>query len=149
MGEKLLPDDISDAFGCAARARIISIILQVVTVIESEFLAGRDVAQGDEPDPPVTDLSLAIGSARMIDQARRIPWDVAVEILGLAKRKYVLVTRGTAPDGFAFINSFPNVFEDAGAGRNVMSCEHPEAVNGRGPHSKAFVRFRFHWLEVS
>jgi len=64
--EKLLRDDKADAVYGAAMAGIVLIVFEIEPIIKSEFLPGHDIASGDNPDPPLLQLGVAVGGAAMV-----------------------------------------------------------------------------------
>ncbi len=84
MLEEFLGHDVADAPRRAAVARVILVILQIVAVVKGDLLASLDVATRDHPDAVVVLLRVAIGRATMVDQTRRVPCHIAIEVLLLA-----------------------------------------------------------------
>jgi len=77
---KFLGEDVAKAIGRAAIAPMLAIIVEIVTVIERNLLAGRDVSQSDNPHVLAIELSFGIGGATMVDEPSEIGVDAAVDI---------------------------------------------------------------------
>ena len=64
-----------------------AIIFEVIAVVEGEFLARGEVADCDDPNAIIVDERFAIGLATVVEKARRVPLDIAIEIKLVAHRK--------------------------------------------------------------
>lgn len=73
-------DEAGAAWGTAA-ARMSPPFGEGETVVEGEFLAGRNPAPGNDPNPPADRFCAAVGRARMVDEPRDVAWCPAVEIM--------------------------------------------------------------------
>jgi hypothetical protein len=80
LRKKLLRHNEFKALRRAAMARMLPVVLQIVAVIERQFLARANVAPGLDPDPAALPHRFAIGRATMIDMARRVPLKITVQI---------------------------------------------------------------------
>ena len=76
-------------------------------------------------------LDFAIGRATMVNVARGIPIHVAVQILAIVQREYIVVTRLASPHGFLFGDLFTQVLDDAAARTDVSPGKSAQAVNLR------------------
>ena len=129
--EELFGDDVADATGGAAVAGILAIIFQVVAVIEGDFFARLNPANGDEPDFFVGQLGFAVGGAAVIDPASRVPIDVAVDMGVRAESEDEVVALFATAERFGSADFFADVFEDASAWQDGGAGESADAVDGR------------------
>jgi len=88
------------------------VILQVVTVIKRNFLAGLDVPQRPDPDAALFAKGLAIRRATVIEKTRRIPFDISVQIEFLVEAENKPVLRLAAMQRFRLGDALSNVFDD-------------------------------------
>ncbi len=54
---------------------------EVEAVVEAEFFAFGDEAEGDDPDAAAGDDGFAVGFAGVVDEAGGIPVEIAVEVV--------------------------------------------------------------------
>ena len=145
--EEFLRHHVADAGFGAAMTGMLPVIFQVVTVIEQEFLPCPDIARGDDPDMAINELRLAIRLATVIQKARGVPIDAAVQVVRFINGKNIVVAPLTAREGFLFADFLAEIFDDASAGGDVMASEAAEAVDGRGFEKNEFgfgnIHFRF------
>src|SRR5690242_19632597 len=113
--EELFGDDVADAPRGAVVAAILAIIFQVVAVIEGDFFARLNPANGGEPDFVVDWLGFAVGRAAVIDPASRVPIDVAVDMGLRAESEDEMVALFATAERFGSANFFADVLEDASA----------------------------------
>jgi hypothetical protein len=131
MFEELFGHDVADAIRRPAATRVLFVVLQVVAVIERQFLAGLDAAQRHDPDAPGVKLGLAVRRATVVDEPRRIPSRVAIEIVLLVQREDTFVVLPATPQRLALGDFVAGVFDDARAGSDVAPRKPANAVDMR------------------
>lgn len=139
MVEKFLGHDESHAIRGATVARMVAVIHQVVAIVEAQFLAGRNVAPGDDPDMVAVLFRLTIGRATVIDESCRIPWHVAVQVHLFVERKNVRVARDATFERLVFGNPLTDVLDDARALRDGLPRESARAMNPRVADFQPFI----------
>ena len=122
LAEKLLRQDITRAVRRAATARMLAEILQVVAVVEGQFLADRDVAAGDDPDAALDQFRVAVGRATVVEKARRIGFHLTVEIKFLVEMEEAVVAGAAAAEGFTLGNPLAPILDDPRARRRTPRC---------------------------
>ena len=70
---------------------MLPVILQVVAVIEGQFLPGPDATPRHNPDAPAIRFRLAIRIATVIQESRRVPRHIAIEVVSVVQRENVFV----------------------------------------------------------
>jgi len=111
-------------------ARVFAVVDQVVTVVERQLLARRDVAEGDNPNFFAGRPGFAIRRATVIDESCDVMPDEAVQVVRFVQRKNVFVTGLTAAKRFRFVDFFADVFDNARPGWNRVAGETTQAMNG-------------------
>ena len=91
---------------------MIFVILQIVTVIERDFLAGFDVTNRHDPDHVAKKFRFAIRRATVVDVFGRIPIDIAIEIKLIIERENVMILILAAFQRFRLGNFFADIFDD-------------------------------------
>src|SRR5690606_6453979 len=76
-------DNRADAGRCPAAAGMLAVVLGRIAVIVGQLLTRLNSPAGLDPDVPGLPFGDAIGLTAMIDQPRRIPGDVAINIVPL------------------------------------------------------------------
>lgn len=128
--EKFLGHDETNARFCATTTRVLAIIHEVVTVIKRQLLPCPDIAYRHQPNASIHKPRLAIRLATVIQESRRVPIDIAIQIVLVINRKNVFVTALATCERFLFGDDFPNVFDDPRAGWNIDPSEAAVAVDG-------------------
>jgi hypothetical protein len=100
--------------------------LQIIAVIERNFLTRLDVAQSRDPNPPLLAFRLAIGGATMIDITRGIPFEIPVQVKFPVQRKDAPVLPLAAPGGFRLGYFLAEILDDARA--TVDNCFRENAL---------------------
>ena len=129
---EFLGDNVTNAIGGTAGARVIAIIEKIVGVIESEFFAGRNRPGRDDPQTVASEFDNAIGRAVMIDEAREVRFVVAIEIMLFVEVEDEVVAFTAAADRFGFGNSLARIFDDRFAPRKSAPGKETDAMDGRG-----------------
>ena len=95
-------------------------------------------------------LHLAVGRATVVDVARRIPVDIAIQILSLVYFEDILIVRLASPQGLLFGNFFTHVFNHARAARELHLCEPAQSVDFGLFEDEPFslAEFRFLGLQI-
>lgn len=131
--------DEPGAFRCAAAANVILKIFQVVAVIEGQFLARGDRAQGVDENPSFVPFRLAIWRATVVDEPGWIPSDVAVQILLGINGEDVGVIRFATPLRFRLADIIADIFDDTRPGGDVLTRIAARAMDVRLPDFKELV----------
>jgi hypothetical protein len=131
-----------DAVRRAATARVLAVIFQIVTVIEGDFLARIDVAQGANPNPAPDKFRHAIGRTAMIDTAGDVPLKIAVEIELVVEREDAPVLQFATAGRFLLGDFLAHIFNHLVAGVDVGRGEHAFTVNPGRVRFDAFVHQR-------
>jgi hypothetical protein len=116
--------------------------LPIVAVVERDFLAGPNVAQSRDPNPPLLAISLAIRRAAMIDKPRRVPVEITVQIKLIVKRKNAPILPLATPGGFRLGYFFPKIFDHPLAPFQRGCRENALAMNGGGADAEAVAHCR-------
>ena len=93
-------------------ARVTPVILEVETVVEGDLFAGANVTSGNDPDIPRLENRLAIGLTAMVDETRRVPWNIAVKVMLMVQAEDVLVIALAASKGFLLVDPLADVLDD-------------------------------------
>jgi len=105
-------------------------VFEVVSVIESQFLAARYRSPGKNPNLlPIVQLGFTVRIAAVIDQPSRIPADSSVHILPFIQRKDVGVLLETQVGRLLFGNSSPDVLDQPHSGGDIAACEQSSAMD--------------------
>jgi len=120
-------------------AGVLLVILQIVAVVERDFLPGRDVAHGGDPDPAGVEYRLAIGRATMIDIPRGIPLEVAVQVEFLVQAKNVPILRFATAGRLRLGNFFAQIFQHPGSGEKSGLGKNALAMNPGRPDADAVI----------
>ena len=128
--EIFLGQDVTGAIRRAAAAGMLPVIVQIITVVERDFRPGPDAASRHNPDAPAVRFRLAIRVATVIQKTRRVPWHVAVEVVGVIQRENVFVGRFAPAQRFSLGDLFADVFDDARASGDVRLRKPADAMNG-------------------
>src|SRR5262249_7863563 len=99
--------------------------------VERDLLAGNDRSDRNDPDAPVGSLRFAIGQAAVIEMARGIQFDVAVDVMFVVQREDEFISRFAAAQRFLPGNNLARVFHHARSGSDVAPRKSAEAVNWR------------------
>jgi len=91
MLEKFFGHDITHAIRRTTVAGMLPVIFQIVTVVERDFFPGPDAASRHNPDAPAVRFRLAVRVATVIQETRRIPRHIAVEVVDFIQRENVFV----------------------------------------------------------
>src|SRR3954468_18533183 len=94
---------------------IVAIILEIITVVEGQFFARKDVANRDDPDVFALEERLAIRFATVIYETGRVPLHITIEIKPIADGENIFVLSFTAAKGFRFRNLLAGIFQNAQA----------------------------------
>jgi hypothetical protein len=137
--EQFLRHNVANTIRRAAATGMFFEIGQVVAVIESNFLAGLNVSQRHNPHAALLADRFAIGRATVIEEARRIPFDVSIQIKLVIEAENKPVLRFATPDRFRLADALADVFDDARAFRNEPRGNPALAMNRRRTDSY-FVR---------
>jgi hypothetical protein len=129
LPKKFLSHNKAYAFRRAATAGMFLESLQIIAVVESNFLASRNVAQGLDPDAALLAFGLAIGSATMIDTARGVPDKIAIEVKLVVQREDAPVLALATADRFGLGYFFAEIFEDVCAARQISIGKYTLAMN--------------------
>jgi len=127
--EELLGDHVSDAVGSAAGARVITVVLQIEAVVESDFLAWGDIAGRHDPDMALLENRFAVRSAAMVDKPRRVPVDTAVNIMLIVQGEDILVVQFAAPERFLLVDDLANILDEARARGDLADSKRAGAMN--------------------
>ena len=119
-------------------------LLEHVGVIVRELLAGDDVANALDPDAPVVDHRVAVGIARVIDEARLVPVHRGVDhhvVVDGEEEGVVPLARqlGVARVGFGRGESLARVLDEAHPRRDVAGGEGAEPLHWRGADGEGEV----------
>jgi hypothetical protein len=98
--EKTLGDDEPNTIWRTTTAWVITVILQAKTVIECKLLPCPDIPAGDQPDVIVIELGFAIRRATVVQIARGIPRNIAINVQAVVKRENVNVVLLAKADRF-------------------------------------------------
>jgi hypothetical protein len=112
--EKFFSNDETDAIRSPATARICFVIIEIESVIEGDLFASQDIAPRDNPYPPVFQFRVAIGRATVVEIARRIPIQVAIQVFIRAEGENKLIIGLTTPERFLFADALSQVLDDSG-----------------------------------
>src|SRR5260221_3780260 len=107
--EEFLGHNIAHTLAGAAVARMLPVRLQIVSVIEGDFLTRLNVSFGHHPDASLSQFGLAIGRAMMIDEPSQVPIHAAIQIALALQSEDVLVNPLTSFQGFALRNCVSHV----------------------------------------
>ena len=107
------------------------VILQVVVIVEGDFLYGADVAQGHNPDASVNCASLGVGCAGMVQKSRRIPIHISIQIKLFIKAEDAGVFELALPERLLFVYFSAQIFQDAGSGRDGRARKSAHSVDRR------------------
>ena len=83
---------------------MVLVALDIETVIKGDLLIDLDVAQSLQVNPLTVLNGLAVGLARVIDQARRVPLNVAIQIPLFGQVEYI---NGRCPGLFVLLELGP------------------------------------------
>src|SRR5437867_205941 len=89
-------DDVARTIRGTAMAWVLPKIVEVVAVVEGDFLARADIAVGNDPDAAVDQLGIAIRRATVVQEARRIPVHAAVKVEVVVEEENKLVVPAKA-----------------------------------------------------
>src|SRR5688572_18802693 len=91
-GKKFFSDHISGTCGGSTTAGEIHEVFEAVPVVKGQFLSARYWLDREYPDSVVlVQIGFAIGFATVVNQARGIPTDFAVQIRGPVHREEIAV----------------------------------------------------------
>jgi hypothetical protein len=130
LAKKFPGQNKTHAFRRAAVAGMFLVSFPIVAVVESDFLAGQNVAQGCDPNPPLKALRLAIGGATMIDKPCGVPVEIPVQIKLVVERKDEPVLPLTAPCGFLLGDFLAQILDDALTPAQNCFRENTQSMNG-------------------
>ena len=122
---------VSNTSNCTTTTWVLLILFQIKAVIEGNLRSGGDIAQGHDPNPAAVQNCLTVWSATVIEKARRIGGDIAVEVPFRIQAENEFVVLFALPEGFTLINFLTGVVNDARAAGNIPHGESAGAVNGR------------------
>jgi hypothetical protein len=131
MLEELLGHDVADAVRRAAAARIVTVVHQIVTVVEGDLFACPDIARCEDPDAAVLQKGIAIGRATVVEQTRRVPCHIPVQVLLVIQAEDILVVLLASAQRLALADPLANVFDDARAFANSQLRESAQSVDWR------------------
>src|SRR6266487_1582199 len=130
MVEEFFGHDVAHAPGYTAVTRVFAVILKIVAVVEGQLLARFDLAQSQNPDAVPVKFRFTIRRATVIDETRRIPGHVAVQVELVIQGEDVLVVLFAAPQRFGFGDLLAHVFDDARARWGICLRKRSGAMNG-------------------
>lgn len=128
--EKFLGHDVADAVGGAALTGVFAIFFEGVAVVKGDFLAGGNVAAGDDPDATVLVFGFAVGRATVIEKSGGVFFGVAVEIELIVQGEDESIAEFAASEGFGLGDAFTDVFSHAYPFRQGMVGEGAATVDG-------------------
>ena len=137
MREELFGQDPAGALRRAAVTRMLAIFIEGVAVVERDFLARRDVTQGDDPDATAAPLGLAVGRATVVEESGRVAGGIAVQVVLVVEAKYEPVALFTEPQGFGLGDAPSGVFHDGSAAKQGGFGKAAEAVDGGRPDAES------------
>lgn len=128
-------------------------VRHVEPVVVSQLFTGGDRALCKNPDMALNDVHFAVGVARMVDQARRIPGHIAVNVVACIEAEKVHMPRaafaGTPHllfcNGVAVFDryQFADVFDHLGTLGKGLFRVHTAAVFRRIADAQGFTIIRF------
>lgn len=122
LGPLVPAHDVADTLRRATTTGMVFEAIYIKAVVKAKLFAGMDVPQGMDENPAARGEGLAVGNAGMVDQARRVPRHVAIQIVVLrqvedvnggiarAQRLRVLLLRPAIAD--ILVDKFADVFDD-------------------------------------
>src|SRR5206468_12646963 len=108
-----------------------AMVFPIVSIVESEFFSGRNLAPGDNPDLPFDMLGVAVRSATVIEETGRVPAYAAIDVPVVVQFKNERVAGFAAANGFAFRDLFTDILDQHQAGSNRRGSKSPKPVNRR------------------
>jgi len=131
MRKVLFRHNIADAPIGTATAWMIFEVLQIIAVVERQFLARLDVPQSGDPDAVFVEFGFAVRLAAVVDEARRIPLHAAVNVPLLVDVEDKVVVFLAPLRGLGFVNPLPDVFDNTRSGWDIALCVSARAMNAR------------------
>jgi len=136
--KQLLGNNKPHAIGRVAMTGILPVVHKVITVIEGDLFAGTNEPPGNNPNLPLLELSVAIRGTTMVQQARRIPRHIPIEICAFVEGENKFIALLTTPERFLFANRFAQVLDNFHSTGNVSPGKPAKAVNRRMPEAEPF-----------
>ena len=131
MIKEFFGDNVPDATGGAAVTNVLLVIRQIEAVIKGEFLSGRDLPNGDQPNPFACQFRFTVRLTTVIDEPGEVPFDISVEVLRVVQREDVFVIFLATPQRFSSADLFSYVLDHLSARGDKAFGKPADAMDGR------------------
>src|SRR5260221_1835033 len=129
--EEFLGHNIAHTLAGAATTWMLPVRLQIVCIVEGDFLACSNVSFGHHPDASLSQFGLAIGRAMMVDEPSQVTFHAAIQIALAVQSEDVLVISLTSFQGFALRDRVSHIFNDSRSCGDVAPGKQTLTVNRR------------------